>query len=54
MRRALEKKEVNKGANNIDDFSLWRCAGRESKPMAAINVDIVKPTPAISETLMLY
>jgi len=43
--------EINE-ATRIDDFALWRCTEWESKPNVAINVDIVKPIPAISETPM--
>ena len=33
----------------IDDFAICRFSGCVSKPSVAINVDIVKPIPAISE-----
>ena len=39
-------------AISIDDFALCKYSGCESNPSVAINVDIVKPMPAISETPM--
>jgi hypothetical protein len=41
--------EINE-AIRIDDFALCRCTGWESNPIVVINVDIVNPTPAMSET----
>jgi len=41
-------------ANKIDVFALCRCSGCASNPSVAINRDIVKPTPAISETPMTW
>jgi hypothetical protein len=39
-------------ANRIDVFALWRCTGWESKPSVAMNVDMVKLIPTISDTPM--
>ena len=40
-------------ATKIEVFAFWRWSGCVSNPIVAINVDMVKPIPAMRETPMM-